>query len=756
MKRNTWISGFPRIGENRELKKILEQYWAGAITNANLEDMAREIRKKHWMDQQRIGAGYISVNDFSYYDQMLDTAVMLNAIPKRFRSISDPHSCYFAMARGNKDTAALEMTKWFNTNYHYLVPELDNSIDFKLNAEKIKKEYDEALALGIQPKINIIGPITFTALSKTTHGGDPFDYFEQISALYGDLLVFLDKWYDSPIVQLEEPVFVKNPSSEILSRIKPCYVKLCAQAGNVRVAVTSYFEHACEAVKELVETPVWGIGLDFVHGPGNLNCLDLIKDKKLIAGVVDGRNIWVNDYDKTLTLLNQIAGIFPREQIIFSTSCSLQHVPYTVKNEPQSPILSWLSFALEKVQETLDLSRLFFNEQVSQEDRNVLDQNRKVSEERLSLTNQSVLKMDHSNLDSASVRKGRFEERIVLQKEALKLPSFPTTTIGSFPQTREIRRIRNLYRKGEISLEEYEGQLKVYIDDCIALQEEMGLDVLVHGEPERNDMVEYFGEQLEGFHFTRNGWVQSYGSRCVKPPVLYGDVRRPFPMTVPWIAYAQSRTDRIMKGMLTGPVTIINWSFVRNDIPLSMIARQIALALRDEVKDLQDAGIGIIQVDEAAFKEGYPLRSEKVKAYEKWAVDSFRLSVSSAAMETQIHSHMCYSEFGDILPTLEAMDADVITIETTRSGNRLLKVFYDQGYQNEIGPGVYDIHSPRIPSEEEFKEQIENRLKVLEPSRMWVNPDCGLKTRKWEEVKPALKNMVAAVRKIRSEQAIPV
>mgnify|MGYP000018977048 CR=1 FL=1 len=472
----------------------------------------------------------------------------------------------------------------------------------------------------------------------------------------------------------------------------------------------------------------------------------------LIAGVVDGRNIWITDFEKVLNSLNKISKKVPKEQIIISTSCSLLHVPYSAANEPDSEIKPWIAFAVEKVEEVALLGKVFHELPLSENDQKILEKIKNALIAKMNskkVTNTAVLNKIKS-ITSCS-REGTFDERIKVQKEKLKLPLLPTTTIGSFPQTPEIRKIRLDLKNNRISYDEYESKIKKYIDDCVSFQESIGLDVLVHGEPERNDMVEYFGELLEGFHITKNGWVQSYGSRCVKPPIIYGDISRPEPMTVKWISYAQSKTQKIMKGMLTGPVTIINWSFVRNDIPRSMIARQIALALSEEISDLQNAGIKIIQVDEAAFKEGYPLRKENIAEYEQWAVDSFKLAVSSAKKETQIHTHMCYSEFNDIIKTIEKMDADVITIETARSGNRLLKIFCDTDYKNEIGPGVYDIHSPRVPSINEFKDQIKERLQVVKKSKMWVNPDCGLKTRKWEEVKPALSNMVQATLEIREK-----
>lgn len=750
MTNKTMITGFPRIGENRELKNALENCWSNKTTFKELEDVARELRKKHWLEQKSKDIDIISSNDFSYYDAMLDTSVMLNAIPKRFHNIKDNTERYFAMARGNASAVAMEMTKWFNTNYHYLVPELDDSIKFQLNPDKIINEYQEAKTLGIKTKINIIGPITFVGLSKTTNGKDPFYYFDNILSVYKELLAKLEKVDDSILIQFDEPILVKNPTDKHISLVKSTYEELSLISKNLNIIVNTYFEHACEAVKELAKTSIWGIGLDFVHGIKNLESLPFIKNKMLIAGVVDGRNIWITDYDQSLNTLNEISETIPKEQIIISTSCSLLHVPYSTKNEPISEIKPWMAFAVEKLEDVALLGSVFHCKNISENNQRTLEENRKIlalKKNSKQLTNQAI--SDKIKNICVLSRSGSFDERIKIQKEKLNLPSLPTTTIGSFPQTPEIRKIRLDYKNKRISYNKYESEINKYIDDCVSFQESIGLDVLVHGEPERNDMVEYFGELLDGFHFTKNGWVQSYGSRCVKPPVIYGDISRPKPMTVNWISYAQSKTQKIMKGMLTGPVTIINWSFVRNDIPRSMIAKQIALALSEEISDLQNAGIKIIQVDEAAFKEGYPLRKENIAEYEQWAVDSFKLAVSSAKKETQIHTHMCYSEFNDIIKTIEEMDADVITIETARSGNKLLKIFCDTDYKNEIGPGVYDIHSPRVPSINEFKDQIKERLQVVKRSKMWVNPDCGLKTRKWEEVKSALSNMVQATLEIR-------
>jgi 5-methyltetrahydropteroyltriglutamate--homocysteine methyltransferase len=748
----TLINGFPRIGENRELKKVLENYWAHKVPFDEVEETARGLRQKHWRLQKEAGIDFISSNDFSLYDSMLDTMVMLGAIPKRFAGIADKNERYFAMARGNREAAAMEMTKWFNTNYHFIVPELSDDMVFQLGPEKIVSEYREAKGMGIRTKINVIGPLTFLALSKTKGGGDSFKYLGKVLPVYKRLLEEIAKLDESVYVQFDEPAFVKDPSAALLGLVQETYGELAAVSSGVNIIVTSYFEHAVEAVKLLGDTPIWGIGLDFLYGRRNVEALEYVTSKNIIAGVVDGRNIWRNDLSASLELLEWISRIIPKEQIVVSTSCSLVHSPYSVKSEPESAVKKHLAFAAEKVEEVALLAKLFSSGRLSEAEKSMLVENKG---NLLSALNpglpRSGAEGDGTAMPGKLARDGTYRERSALQRERLNLPLLPSTTIGSFPQTPELRKARKDHRKGVISDAEYEREIKRYIDYCVAFQEEIGLDVLVHGEPERNDMVEYFGELLEGFHFTKNGWVQSYGSRCVKPPVIFGDVSRPEPMTVKWISYAQSKTKKPMKGMLTGPVTILNWSFVRNDIPRPVVARQIAFALSHEVADLQKAGIKIIQVDEAAFREGYPLRKENIAEYEQWALEAFRLAVSAADMATQIHTHMCYSEFSGIIKTIEAMDADVLTVETARSGNKLLRVFTETAYQNEIGPGVYDIHSPRVPPPAEFREQIMARLEVIDKNKMWVNPDCGLKTRTWEEVRPTLKNMVEAALTIREE-----
>ena len=754
-----YVIGFARIGEQRELKKALESYWAKKSDFTEVQKVASALKHRHWNYQKNAGIEYVSSNDFSLYDNMLDMAVTLGAIPKRFQSLQG-EELYFAMARGNQNAVAMEMTKWFNTNYHYIVPELSLEDSYKLNAAKIISEYKEAKAHGIKTKINIIGPITFLGLSKRVDGGDTFELYSKILPVYEDLLREIAALDDTITVQIDEPIFVKDLEPKVLSLIKPTYDKLALISSNIKIAVVSYFEHSKEAAKILVNTPVWALGLDFIHGKENLESLSDIaaSNKVLIAGVIDGRNIWKNDINATVALLNSIAKSVDKENILVSSSCSLLHVPFTLRYEEKmnSEIKNWLSYGVEKLEEITLISKIFFEgkESLNAEEKALFEANQAANASRRSspLIHDKKVQERTQNITKVE-RDGAYEDRIKIQKELLGYKELATTTIGSFPQTPEVRHARREFKNGNISEETYITEMKNYIDDCVAFQEECGIEVLVHGEPERNDMVEYFGEQLQGYGFSQNGWVQSYGSRCVKPPFIYGDISRPQPMTVEWITYAQNQTDKIMKGMLTGPVTILNWSFVRDDMARGDVSKQIALAICDEVNDLQNAGIKMIQVDEAAFKEGYPLRKAKVQAYEDFAVRDFKLSVSSARKETQIHTHMCYSEFNDIIATIEAMDADVISIETARSGNELLKIFAKVGYKQEVGPGVYDIHSPRIPSVEEIVKQIHSLLEVLPKEQLWINPDCGLKTRKWEEVKPSLKNMVEAVKIVREELA---
>ncbi|RAX54041.1 5-methyltetrahydropteroyltriglutamate--homocysteine S-methyltransferase [Helicobacter sp. 16-1353] len=745
------ITGFPRIGKNRELKKALEGFWAKKIDETALHNVAKELRKAHWEIQKNLE--FVSVNDFSYYDNMLDLAYSLGAIPERFKPYKDLE-LYFGMARGTNDAIACEMTKWFNTNYHYVVPELSIDDEYKIDASWIIAQYNEAKELGYKPKINLIGLFTFFALSKIVKG-NPKDVFRKVKSAYFELIEELEKLDSNIVIEFSEPIFACGIDKKLgdlqciyeIPAIECIYNHLSKK---VKTIVTTFFEHSTELTEILLKTDIYGLGLDFVYGKKNIDSIEKIAktNKILYIGIIDGRNIWRSDLETKLEICNKIAHKIPKERLFISSSCSLLHSPFSKESEVKmdKEILSWQCYAVEKVDEILLLESVFkngiteANEEKWEESKNI-NHHRKHSSKIHKKDVQNRLK-ENININ----RSEEFVDRIAIQKEELGYESLATTTIGSFPQTPELRALRSKYKKNEISKDDYDNGIKEYIKDCVRFQEEIGLDILVHGEPERNDMVEYFGEQMEGFVFSQNAWVQSYGSRCVKPPIIYGDVSRPKPMTLEWSKYAQSLTNKIMKGMLTGPVTILNWSFVRDDVERKEVCKQIAFAIRDEINDLQNGGIKIIQVDEAAFKEGYPLRAENIKEYETWALECFKLSTSIAKPNTQIHTHMCYSEFNDIIKTIEDMDADVISIECARSGNSLLKIFKDIGYTHEIGPGVYDIHSPRIPSVDEMVEQIKLLLEVLPKEQLWINPDCGLKTRKWEEVKPALKNMVEAVR----------
>ncbi|MGG7073710.1 5-methyltetrahydropteroyltriglutamate--homocysteine S-methyltransferase [Campylobacter sp. 9BO] len=748
----SYVTGFPRIGEKRELKRALEGLWSKkeGFDEAKLEETAKTLKARHWGYQKEVGIDLISSNDFSLYDLMLDTIYALGCIPFRFRGLSG-RELYFAMARGEKSAVAMEMTKWFNTNYHYIVPELNKETKFSLNSEKIIAEYNEAKQNGINTKINLIGPITFLALSKTTDDSCAFCHLDAVVGEYAKLLEQISKLDDEVFVQFDEPIFVTDKGDALSDKIAPVYEKLTSVSSNIKIIFMTYFEHALSAVNEVLKTKIYGLGLDFIHGAKNIQALPALanSDVKLFAGVVDGRNVWKANIDEKVNFVKELESKLGSKDFYIGSSCSLLHVPFTLKYEEKlnDEVKSWLSFAVEKLSEISIITSLANNKELCEVASKIYTQNKASANSRASssLIHDKAVQDRVKNLTKFE-RDMSFEERIKIQHKELDYGILPTTTIGSFPQTVELRVLRQNFKKGEINEAAYNDGIKAYIDHCVKFQEDCGLDVLVHGEPERNDMVEYFGEQIKGYAFSENGWVQSYGSRCVKPPLLFGDVSRPEPMTVEWIRYAQSKTNKIMKGMLTGPVTMLNWSFVRDDISRAEVAKQLALCIYDEIADLQDSGIKVIQVDEAAFKEGYPLRAENIGAYEKFSVDCFKLSVASARPETQIHTHMCYSEFNDIIKTIEAMDADVISIETARSGNELLKIFKAVGYKQEVGPGVYDIHSPRIPSVDEMVAQIKALLEVLPKEQLWINPDCGLKTRKWEEVGPSLKNMVEAVK----------
>ncbi|MGH2979610.1 MAG: 5-methyltetrahydropteroyltriglutamate--homocysteine S-methyltransferase [Solirubrobacterales bacterium] len=757
------VLGFPRIGAQRELKSATEAYWAGDRSLEELAGTAKELRAANWKLQRDAGIDLIPSNDFSLYDQVLDTIAMVGAVPERYGwdgSSDVDQDTYFAMARGRQtggvDVTAMEMTKWFDTNYHYIVPELERGMRFRFASRKPLEQYAEAKEQGIQTKPVLIGPLTFLLQGKCA--GREFDRLELLDSLvdvYAEVLAELGK-LGAEWVQIDEPVLVEDRSPEELEALERAYRRLGSVDGAPRIVIATYFDHIGESYPVLTRLPVAGVSLDFVYGPHNHELIQQHgwpEDKTLLAGVVNGRNVWINDLSASLDLLEDLYAL-AGERLVVSSSCSLLHSPIDKRNEPRldDEVLSWMSFASQKLDEVAALTRGLNEgrEAISAE----LDANAKALEDRRNsprTRNPAVRERLARVTDADAQRQSGFSTRRDAQHERLGLPLFPTTTIGSFPQTSEIRTARMRLRKGEIDESQYLDLMRNEVERVIRLQEAIGLDVLVHGEPERNDMVQYFAEQMDGYVFTDNAWVQSYGSRYVRPPIIFGDVSRPNAMTVDWIKYAQSLTDKHVKGMLTGPVTMLMWSFVRDDQPRSETCKQLALAIRDETSDLEAAGVEIIQVDEPAIREGLPLRSDRWDEYLDWAVYCFRLTVSSVRDETQIQTHMCYSEFGDIMRQIQEMDADVLLIEAARSKMELLEDWKRTGYENEIGPGLYDIHSPRIPSTEEMAELLRLAAQVLEPEQIWVDPDCGLKTRRYEEVEPSLKNMVAAAKQLREE-----
>jgi 5-methyltetrahydropteroyltriglutamate--homocysteine methyltransferase len=759
--------GFPRIGGDRELKKATEGYWRGDVSAEALARTAADLRLAAWRAQAAAGIEHIPSNDFSLYDHMLDAAALVGAIPARYGWEGGELRLdrYFAMARGSQtdelDVPAMEMTKWFDTNYHYIVPELEDDQAFGIATSKPFDQFGEALEAGIPTVPVLPGPVSFLLLSKGTgEGRAPVDrLLEPLVDVYleviGRLVEAGAEW-----IQLDEPCFVQDRSVGEREALERAYGRLAAGSSAARLMVQTYFEHVGEAYRTLVGLPVDGIGLDFVRGRRrHLELLDehgFPADKVLRVGIVDGRNVWINDLERSLELLERVAAIVDPGRVQVSPSCSLMHVPLDASRETEldSELRSWLAFAHQKLAEVeiltrgLDAGRQAIADEL-ESNREALD-----SREGSTRTRKPEVRRRMEGLDPETAgRPVGFDERKPAQRRRLGLPELPTTVIGSFPQTPEVRSQRRAFRSGDADRDAYERFLEKEIDRCVSMQEDVGLDVLVHGEFERNDMVEYFGELMEGYAFTRHGWVQSYGSRYVKPPILYGDIHRPGPITVRWWDYAASRTDRPIKGMLTGPVTMLQWSFVRDDQPRSATCYQLALAVRDEVEDLQDAGAPVIQVDEPALREGLPLREEDRDDYLRWAVNAFRVATGTARPETQIHTHMCYSNFNDIIEHIARMDADVLLIENARSDEKLLKVFRDFDYDRDIGPGVYDIHSPRVPPAEEMADHIRDSLTVLPADRVWVNPDCGLKTRRWEEVVPALANMVEAARTVRTDLA---
>lgn len=766
--------GYPRIGSNRELKKASELYWAGKISADELIDTGKEIRLKNWKLQSDTGVDLIPSNDFSFYDQVLDLTLTVGAIPERYYEFAKSNSSldlYFAMARGaqknGQDVVAMEMTKWFDTNYHYIVPEFTKNQKFELFSEKIVHEFKEAKNIGVKTKSVLIGPVSYLLLGKEKEEGfHRIDLLDNLLPVYFEILERLQA-ENAEYIQFDEPFLALNLTHKERSAFTKVYNEINNRFPKLKVVLANYFDCFGENIETALALPVDTLHLDLVRCPLQLD--DILESGKLASnvnlslGVVDGRNIWKNDFVKSLELIQKATAVLGENRILVAPSCSLIHSPCDLDLETNNQTLTpeikqWLAFAKQKINEIV-LLKQFASKEVDVKlsadyERNIVaNENRKTSK---LIHNDEVKKRVANITASDDKRKNNFAVRRKSQIEALNLPLFPTTTIGSFPQTTEVRSWRAKFKKGELTAEKYNDLIEKETEATIRFQEETGIDVLVHGEFERNDMVEYFGEQLAGFTFTKNGWVQSYGSRCVKPPVIYGDVSRPNPMTVKWSKYAQSLTPKWVKGMLTGPVTILQWSFVRNDQPRSETCTQIALAIRDEVVDLENAGIKIIQIDEPAIREGLPLRKEEWATYLDWAVKAFRISASGVNDDTQIHTHMCYSEFNDIIQNIADMDADVITIECSRSQMELLDAFADFNYPNEIGPGVYDIHSPRVPSSEEMVKLLEKASAVIPVDQLWVNPDCGLKTRHWDETKKGLIAMVTAAQEMRAAVEYPV
>ena len=754
---STSVIGYPRIGSLRELKFALEAYFKGEKTEDEIKALAKELRKEHLTTQKNAGIEFISSNDFSFYDNTLDQAVLLNIVPKRYRELElSELEKYFAIARGYQgkkgNVKALAMKKWFNNNYHYIVPEFEDDTKIELIGTKPFDEYTEAKQLGIETKPVLIGPFTLLKLIRFTGKKGILDVKADFIKVYTEILKkFINlgtQW-----VQFDEPYLVHDLTANDLRLFQDLYSAILNKKEKTKILLQTYFGDVRDIYTVLQTLNFDGIGLDFVEGR---KTLDLVKEhgfspvKRLFAGVVNGKNIWKNNYKKTLSILNSLKE--KEIQTVVSTSCSLLHVPYTVENETklEDKYKKHFAFAKEKLTELKEIDEIFSS--ANYKNNAKYQQNVALFNEDRNAFNAAVDARVKAITPKDFVRQPEFAQREKIQKDEFKLPLFPTTTIGSFPQTTEVRANRKAFRTGEISKEQYIEFNKKKIAECIALQEDLGLDVLVHGEFERNDMVEYFGQHLEGYLFTEKAWVQSYGTRCVKPPVIWGDISRAHPITVDWSVYAQSITDKPLKGMLTGPVTILNWSFPREDIPIKQSVLQLALALRDEVLDLEKRGIKIIQIDEAALREKLPLRkSDWYSEYLDFAIPSFRLVHSGVKATTQIHTHMCYSEFTDIIPAIDDMDADVISFEASRSDLLILDSLKKNNFKTEVGPGVYDIHSPRIPSKEEIKVVLEKILKKVAPEKLWVNPDCGLKTRQDKEVKPSLKNLVDAAKELRNE-----
>ena len=753
----TSVIGFPRIGTLRELKFASEKYFRKEIEAEELQQIAETLRKTHWSIQKEAGIDYISSNDFSFYDMTLDTAVLLNIIPKCYKELElSGLDTYFAMARGYQgasgDVKALAMKKWFNTNYHYIVPEVEDDTVIQLSGNKLVDEYAEAKALGIETKPVVIGAYTMLRLCRFTGKKPALDYVEDIISAYQNLV---KKCEENQIawVQFDEPALVWDMEESDIALFHKIYDGILSCKKHSHILLQTYFGDVRDIYQDLIQMPFDGIGLDFIEGKETLNLVNTYgfpQDKQLFAGLVNGKNIWKNCFDKTLKVLQTLND--KKIKAVLSTSCSLLHVPYTLKHEHKisQEYLAYFAFAEEKLGELKELSILADAADYMKEA--AYKENQKLFAEERDCKNADVKKRLSEVTENDYVRLPERSTRQKLQKKVLGLPEFPTTTIGSFPQTKDVKANRQAYRKGEISEQEYIDFNRKKIAECVALQEEIGLDVLVHGEYERNDMVEYFGEALGGFLFTEKAWVQSYGTRCVKPPVIWGDVYRKNPITVAWSVYAQSLTKKPMKGMLTGPVTILNWSFPREDISIRESIAQIALAIRDEVLDLEAKGIQVIQIDEAALREKLPLRkSDWYTEYLDFAISAFRLTHSGVKPETQIHTHMCYSEFTDIIAAIDDMDADVITFEASRSDLQILDSLRENHFETEVGPGVYDIHSPRVPSVEEIVNALHIMLTKIEKDKLWVNPDCGLKTRGTKETEASLRNMVEAAKEIRKQ-----
>ncbi|WP_299220468.1 5-methyltetrahydropteroyltriglutamate--homocysteine S-methyltransferase [uncultured Aquimarina sp.] len=761
--------GYPRIGSKRELKKVSEQYWSGKTTRKNLLQVGKNIRKENWLLQKNAGIDLIPSNDFSFYDQVLDMSLMVGAIPRRYENLlADDLSyldLYFAMARGYQkdgyDITAMEMTKWFDTNYHYIVPEFYKDQEFKLFSTKVIDEFYEAKELKIQTKPVFIGPVSYLLLGKEKE--DNFNRIELIDKLMPVYIDLVKKLIALGVdwIQFDEPFLALDLSEKEKEVYKQVYLKLKSTFPDLKIMVATYFESIQDNLELIAdELLIDAIHIDLVRSPEQLGAaLENIPERiHLSLGVVDGRNIWKNNYQKSLGLISKAIAKRKKNTILIAPSCSLLHSPCDLDLEEQNTNLSsevkdWLSFAKQKLDELITLKQLTLSKKedkiFEKLEENVASHFSRSNSERIH--DPIVKEKVEAIIKKDAVRENSFRLRKEVQRENLGLPIFPTTTIGSFPQTKTVRSWRYQYKKGDITLEQYNEHIRKEIIEAIHWQEEIGLDVLVHGEFERNDMVEYFGEKLDGFAFTKFGWVQSYGSRCVKPPIIYGSVKRPNPMTLDWTLFAQSLTSKPVKGMLTGPVTILQWSFVRDDQHKSITCNEIALAIRDEVKDLEDNGIKIIQIDEPALREGLPLRHADHKGYFHWAIQAFKICSSIVSNTTQIHTHMCYSEFNGIIDQIANLDADVITIECSRSQMELLDAFADFKYPNEIGPGVYDIHAPRVPHKEEIIELMRKAQKYVPIDQLWINPDCGLKTRGWEETEKALKTMVEAAQKLRKE-----